>query len=479
MGERKLVIAIAGASGYIGRNLVKQLKGHAKVIALSRTDNHHNNTEDVEWRCCDLFSMKDAEKGLAGADIAVYLVHSMLKSARLTQGSFEDMDVILADNFAQAAKRQGVQEIVYLSGIIPNEDEKHLSRHLKSRLECERILRAYGVPVTALRAGLIIGPKGSSFPILLKLVKRLPLMILPKWTRSQTQPVALDDLLRALRSILLDFEPKERTIDIGGPEVMTYKSMMEQTAAVLGVKRKFVDVPFFSLNLSRLWLTLITQSSKEMVYPLVESLKHPMVVSPRNKVDGISEGDFTFMEAAAAALQGEASDWKHGMKSPSFGPLKQDVRSVQRIELPDGWSADRVARYYVRWLETFLNPWVLTSVDGNLNCKIGFIGNRTLLELNYSQERSTEERALYYITGGFLMDPNVNQRGRMEFRKIPGTQEVIIAIHDYLPSLPWFIYYITQANMHAFVMWRFQRHMHALCNNQRTIEETKGVLMIE
>lgn len=479
MGERKLVIAIAGACGYIGRNLVKQLKGHAKVIALSRNGNQHRNTEDVEWRSCDLFSMKDAEKGLAGADIAVYLVHSMLKSARLTQGSFEDMDVILADNFAQAAKRQGIQEIVYLSGIIPNEDEKNLSRHLKSRLECERILRSYGVPVTALRAGLIIGPKGSSFPILLKLVKRLPLMILPKWTRSQTQPVALNDVLRALRSILLDFEPKERTIDIGGPDVMSYKSMMEQTAAVLGVKRKFIDVPFFSLNLSRLWLTLVTQSSKEMVYPLVESLKHPMVTSLENKIDGISDGKVTFMQAAAEALQVEVSEAKHLVKTPSFGPLKQDVRSVQRIELPSGWSADHVARYYVRWLETFLNPWVLTSVDENLNCKIGFLGNRTLLELEYSKERSTEERALYYITGGILLDSTVNQRGRMEFRKIPGAQEVIIAIHDYLPSLPWFVYYVTQANMHTFVMWCFQRHMHALCNSQRALEGINDVLMNE
>jgi len=186
MGERKMVIAVAGASGYIGDNLLKKLKGRAKVIGLSRNGDNRKNTEDVEWRSCDLFSMKDAEKGLAEADIAVYLVHSMMKSARLTQGSFEDMDVILADNFAQAASRQGIKQIVYLGGIIPDEDEKDLSRHLKSRLEVERVLRSSDVPVTALRAGLIIGPKGSSFPILTKLVKRLPVMVLPKWTRSHT-----------------------------------------------------------------------------------------------------------------------------------------------------------------------------------------------------------------------------------------------------------------------------------------------------
>ena len=223
MDDRKLVVAVAGASGYIGQNLIKVVQKNATIIALSRNGDAVKDTETVKWKSCDLFSMKDAERGLAGADIAVYLVHSMMKSAKLAQGSFEDMDVILADNFAQAAKRQGVKEIVYLGGIIPDEDDKDLSRHLRSRLEVEKVLRAYGVPVTALRAGLIVGPKGSSFPIVSKLVRRLPLMLLPKWTRSNTQPVALQDVIRSLNSLIMDFEPENRTIDVGGPEVMTYK----------------------------------------------------------------------------------------------------------------------------------------------------------------------------------------------------------------------------------------------------------------
>ena len=479
MNEQKLVIAVAGASGYIGQNLLKKLTGHAKVIALSRNGDQRKNTADVEWRSCDLFSMKDAEKSLAGADIAVYLVHSMMKSARLAQGSFEDMDVILADNFAQAAKKQGIQEIVYLGGIIPEEKEEELSRHLKSRLEVEQILRSYEVPVTALRAGLIIGPKGSSFPILSKLVKRLPLMVLPKWTRSHTQPVALKDVLKALTSLILDFEPAPRTIDIGGPDVMTYKSMMQKTAEVLGEKRTFIDAPYFSLTLSRLWLRLVTQTSKEIVYPLVESLKHPMVVSPENYLAGISDGRIPFMEAATEAIREESAESGKPVVQKFFGSLKQDVRSVQRIELPSDWTADEAARYYVKWLSTFLNPWVLTTVDENLNCKIGFLGNRTLLELQYSEDRSTEDRALYYITGGFLMDPSVNVRGRMEFRKIPGSAEAIIAIHDYLPSMPWFVYYVTQANMHAFVMWSFQRHMRMLSKSERTRQEVRELQVVE
>lgn len=463
MRQEKLVVAVAGASGYIGDNLLRKLKGKAKVIGLSRNGDQRQNTEDVEWRSCDLFSMKDAEKSLAGADIAVYLVHSMLKSAKLAQGTFEDMDVILADNFAQAAKKQGIKQIVYLGGIIPDGDEADLSRHLKSRLEVERILRAYGTPVTALRAGLIVGPKGSSFPILSKLVRRLPIMVLPKWTRSDTQPVALDDVMKSLSSLILDYEPAQRSIDIGGPEVMSYKSMMEKTAEVAGKTSRMVDVPFFTLSLSRLWLRLVTQTPKEIVYPLVESLKHSMVVNPKHYMEGISDGKIPFVQAAREALEAEMKEKEEPARKKIRGPLKQDVRSVQRVELPATWSADETARYYVKWLSTFLNPWVKTEVDDQLNCKIGFLGDRTLLELSYSADRSSKDRSLYYITDGLLMDPESNERGRMEFRKIPGSNEVIIAIHDYLPSVPWFVYYITQAYMHAFVMANFRRHMHKLC----------------
>ncbi|ARD47886.1 NAD(P)H-binding protein [Sporosarcina sp. P33] len=462
MGKDHLVVAVAGASGYIGNNLLKKLKGRAKVIGLSRNGNQRQSTEDVEWRSCDLFSMKDAEKSLAGADIAVYLVHSMLKSARLTQGTFEDMDVILADNFAQAAKKQGIKQIVYLGGIIPDEEIGDLSRHLKSRLEVERVLRSYDVPVTALRAGLIVGPKGSSFPILSKLVRRLPVMILPKWTRSNTQPVALEDVIKSLSSLILDFEPAQRSIDVGGPEVMTYKSMMEKTAEAAGKSSRMIDVPFFSLSVSRLWLRLVTQTPKEIVYPLVESLRHPMVVSPSRYLEGISNGKIPFMQAAKEALDAESKDKNRSNRKPSMGPLKQDVRSVQRIELPYSWTADETARYYVKWLAAFLNPWIKTDVDDQLNCRIGFLGNRTLLALSYSADRSTKDRSLYYITGGMLMDPDSNERGRIEFRKIPGSNEVIVAIHDYLPSIPWFIYYATQANMHTFVMASFRRHMNKL-----------------
>lgn len=216
--ERPTVV-IAGANGYIGRNLIKELMKNADIIALSRsTPKRQPENQQIIWRSCDLFSVIETEESLRGADYAIYLVHSMLPSARLTQGSFEDMDLILADNFAQAAEKNGVKQIVYLSGLIPDTDD--LSRHLKSRLEVEKVLGSYNVPLTTLRAGLIVGPRGSSFPILVKLVKRLPIMLLPKWTNTLTHPIALQDVLHAIKQCIGNQTVFNRPIDIGGPDVI-------------------------------------------------------------------------------------------------------------------------------------------------------------------------------------------------------------------------------------------------------------------
>ena len=143
----------------------------------------------VEWRTCDLFSLAQTELAVHGADVAVYLVHSMLPAARLTQASFEDTDLLLADNFARACAKSGIRRVVYLGGLIPRADG--LSRHLQSRLEVERVLASRGAQVVSLRAGLVLGGEGSSFQMLMTLVQRLPVMICPAWLATPTQPIAI------------------------------------------------------------------------------------------------------------------------------------------------------------------------------------------------------------------------------------------------------------------------------------------------
>lgn len=458
MEEKRPVVALTGASGYIGSNLLEEIKEHSDVIALSRSGGRFKNKQHVQWRACDLFSLPEAKVGLRGADIAVYLVHSMMPSAKLTQGSFEDMDVILADNFARAAKENGVKKIVYLTGIIP-EDEENLSRHLKSRLEVERILGSYGTPVTAIRSSLIVGPRGSSFPILSKLVKRLPVMTLPKWAQTPAQPAALPDVIHALDEAIKQDELTGRIVEVGGPEVMTYRDMMRQTAKLLDKSPRMFNLPVMTPRLSRFWVKLITGAPKIMTYPLIESLPHKMLVGDKYKVEGISIGKTTFREAAKDAIEADEENGGSKKLSINLPDTPDDVRSVQRIVMPHGRSARWISEYYVKWIGR-LAPILKTNIDDEGCCTVScMLVDKPLLEMTYSEVDSTEDRALYYITGGLLAKVSENKKARLEFRSIPGKEEAIVAIHDYLPSIPWFFYHYTQAKIHLLVMALFRWHV--------------------
>ena len=193
-------LVIAGATGFVGQAVARKLASRAErldLVGLTR-----GRREAVgDWDrlvSCDLFSLKDVERALVGARFALYLVHSMLPSARLVQGRFSDLDLICADNFGRAAAKAGVEQIVYLGGLIPELPAGELSDHLSSRLEVEAALGAHGVPVTTLRAGMVIGPGGSSFEILTRLVRRLPAMVLPKWSERICQAIDLETVAALL-----------------------------------------------------------------------------------------------------------------------------------------------------------------------------------------------------------------------------------------------------------------------------------------
>ena len=294
-------ILLTGASGYIGGNLLKELKKNHEVIAVSRSTKNKENEENVTWVAADLFTPEDNERVMEGVDLAVYLVHSMQPQAKLTQAKFEDMDALLADNFARAAANNGVKRIVYLSGIVP--DDEKLSRHLASRLECEKILGSFGVPVTTLRAGLIVGPKGSSFPILQSLVERLPGLLLPSWVYNRTHPVALRDLIGGLLAVIEREDLGQQSIDIGGPREMNYRELFEETAEVLGKKLPMVDLPIIPVWLSKAWVALISGKPIEMVGPLLDSLVHDMVITPEHTVEGITNAPTPFKESVRLATE--------------------------------------------------------------------------------------------------------------------------------------------------------------------------------
>lgn len=485
MSSEREVVAVAGASGYVGSALGPALARRFELVGLSRSSRPPSNGYR-EWRATDLFSLGDAERALEGVDRAVYLVHSMLPTERLAQGRFEDFDLICADNFARAAKHAGVKQIVYLGGLAPSVDEAALSRHLGSRLETERALAAHGVPVITLRAGLVIGRGGSSFEMMVRLVRRLPMMACPAWTQTRTQPVALDDVIRVIEACLDDEKVPAGVYDIGCPEVLSYREMMQETATMLGLRRPMIEVPFLTTGLSRLWVSLVTGAPRELVAPLIESLVHPMVARDLSLQRSLGQEPTPLREALQRALapvdaadlggrvEGASPVSKRGPSpAPSADarrqPSRSRVRSVQRLPLPPGRDAAWVADEYVRWLPRRMRPLLRVRTKGGETRFHLFGLGAPMLILTAQPERTSPDRQVLRVSGGLLSDTSAPTPPwpRLEFRVVNEGRHVLSAVHDFVPRLPWLIYVATQAIVHLWVMHSFGRHLARVARERR------------
>jgi len=448
-------VVIAGATGFIGRWFIERFHQDYRIVALSRSEMlPEPGYDQAEWRQVELYSLSSTEAALTGADYAIYLVHSMMPTTRLHQGNFEDTDLLLADNFGRAAKANGVKQILFMGGLLPEHQSiDELSRHLRSRWEVEQTLGAAGVPVTALRAGIIVGAEGSSFKMIRKLVERLPVMICPTWCQSATQPVELDDALKMMNHCLGNEEVYNGAFDIGGPRPTTYMDMIKTVADLLGKKRIIRKVSFFSPGFSTYWVSLFTDTSKELVAPLVESLRHDLVAIPNPVLDVFPDRK-DFRTAARRALFGKEK-LTPLPKRKEEKKEKNTVRSVQRLPNPHGHTATYVARIYQRWLPIFFRT--LLSVDSDGDVSTFSFGGTPLLQLQFISDRSDDDRQLFYITGGRLV--RRRDYGWLEFRRVLDGKYVISAIHEFVPALPWYVYVLTQANAHAVVMDRFGKYL--------------------
>ncbi len=454
--QNKLTVAIAGAGGYIGRWFIHQYSDKYKIVALSRKQVKSNPDPRVNWRQVELYSITSTIEALKGVDVAIYLVHSMNSSTRLNQGSFEDTDLLLADNFSRAAALNEVKQIIYLGGLLPRDTTEKLSRHLKSRLEVEQVLGSRKARLTALRASIIVGPGGSSFDMIKNLVRKLPVMVCPKWTESLTQPVSLRDTLDIIDTCIGNPAVYGKAIEIGSPEVMSYRTMLERTAKVMGKKRWVFSVPVFSPGLSKFWVGLFGESPPQLVSPLVESLKHTLTVSPERAFREKPIDYLTYEESVRAALFSSEK-----LDLPVFHQkrgVKNTVRSIQRMTNKNRRSASWVAHRYNIWLPSFFR--FLINAENTVNGDIGFHllwFKKPMLQLTLIPDRSDEERQLFYITGGWLV--RRFDYGWLEFRGVLGNKYIISAIHEFVPRLPWFIYIITQAKIHLWVMNRFRGYL--------------------
>ena len=256
-----------GATGVVGSALLPLLAAEREVVAVSRTA--HPEVEGITWAVADATDAKSLRPVLAGAVVLYYLVHS------LGSPDFEQRDVDAARTVAGAADEAGVRQLVYLGGLGDVADE--LSPHLRSRVETGRALASGPVPVTTLRAAVVVGKGSAAFETVVALVDRLPAMVAPRWVSTPTQPIALADVVRYLAGVAGREEAYGETYDVGGPEVMTYREMIERVARLRGKRRVIVELPVLTPFLSSLWLHLVTPVGASVARPLVEGLRNPTV----------------------------------------------------------------------------------------------------------------------------------------------------------------------------------------------------------
>jgi nucleoside-diphosphate-sugar epimerase len=295
-----LRIVVVGASGSIGVAVCEELARDCRVVALTRFEPPEESGA-IEWRRCDLFARTDIEARLADCDVAIYLVHTRLPSARLDQAQCEDMDLIIADNVARAAARQGIRQIICLRGLIPEGDlEPEIADR---RNEVVTALGAYGTPVTVLRASLVVAPGGSTVNLIARLVDGARLVPVPRWANRPKQPIALHDLLRAVRHCLSDPALAGGQYEIGGPEVTDWRGILEQAAALLGRRPRFVALPWCPRGLYARWIRRRAPAAHPaLARLLVEDLGYDGVVHDNPLQRRIVQASRPPREAIAALL---------------------------------------------------------------------------------------------------------------------------------------------------------------------------------
>ena len=326
-------ILLTGVTGYVGKRLLPALieKGH-EVICCVRDKNrltvHKNMLQKVEIAEIDFLEKPDPGKFPKNIDAAFYLIHSMTSSS----DKFDVLESKSAENFKIYLSVTTVKHVIYLSGI---SNENKLSKHLASRKKVEDILKSENYKLTVLRAGIIVGSGSASFEIIRDIVEKLPLIIAPKWVLTKAQPIAIRDVISYLTGVLFNENCLNKTFDIGGPEILTYKDILHQYAKNRKLKRPFFTTPLISPRLSSYWLFFITSVSYKLAISLAASMKHE-VICGNNEIEEILKiKPITYEQALKNAFikikqNLVLSSWKDSIISSSLGLSLSDF-----IEVPN------------------------------------------------------------------------------------------------------------------------------------------------
>jgi uncharacterized protein YbjT (DUF2867 family) len=293
MSER-LTVLVTGATGFIGSRLVPALveAGH-DVRAMTRHPEEYDGQGTPVGG--DVFEPGSLAEPLEGVDVAVYMVHS------LDDDDFERKDAEAAREFGLAAAATGVRQIVYMGGL--GKDGEDLSPHLRSRREVEKLLGSSGVPVTVLRAAIVVGAGGISWEMTRQLVKNLPAMVVPKWADTRTQPIAIDDVIRYLVGVIGTEKAYGEVYEIGGADRLTYVEMLQEAAEVINGRRvPIVTVPVLTPKLSSHWIGLVTDVDHTTASNLIDSMSTEVLQTDYAIQDVVPGEPLTYKEAVERAI---------------------------------------------------------------------------------------------------------------------------------------------------------------------------------
>ncbi len=384
-------ILLTGANGYIGMRLLPQLLelGH-EVVCTVRNESRFSIEKEIrdQIEVVEIDFLKEVERGKIPKDIeaAYFLIHSMSASI----DDFDEMEAETAKNFNLYLECTQVKQVIYLSGIV---NEENLSKHLWSRKNVERILYEGPFKLTVLRAGIIVGSGSSSFEIIRDLCEKLPIMITPKWVLTKTQPIAIRDIIIFLTGVLGNEKTFDDSFDIAGPDVLTYKEMLHQYAKARGFKNWILTVPVMTPKLSSYWLYFVTSTSYKLALNLVDSMKIEVIARDTRLQEILNIKPHTYSEAIDMAFKKieqnlVVSSWKDSMISgrfkknlekyiqvPKFGVLKDEqklkisdpkrvLNNIWKIGGDNGW-------YYGNWL------WKIRGFLDKLSGGVGLRRGRT------------------------------------------------------------------------------------------------------
>ncbi len=401
-------ILLTGANGYIGMRLLPALLelGH-EVICCVRDKNRipldQETLKRVTMYEVDFLKDVNTENFPQNIDVAYYLIHSMSVSTN----DFDELEARSAHHFNAYAKAASVKQVVYLSGIV-NQDQ--LSKHLSSRKHVEEILYEGDFHLTVLRAGIVVGSGSSSFEIIRDLCEKLPLMIAPKWLKTKIQPIAIRDVIAFLSGVLLNEKCYDQSFDIGGPDVLTYKEMLMQYAKVRKLKLLIISVPVMSPRISSYWLYFVTSTTYKLAVNLVDSMKLEVVARDHKLQDILGITPISYEEAIKRAfikieqnlvisswkdalVAGRFSNLKGYIQVPKFGCLKDEkqlqVSNPEEV-LDHIWSIGGTRGwYYGNWL------WKIRGFMDQLAGGVGLRRGRTHPDKIYAGDALDFWRVLY------------------------------------------------------------------------------------